>query len=73
MRPGDSDENSWPPSYHGTGSEEYFNSGWCQFDRKAVSGFVKVHPGDVIQVRDGSRDAEPGHTAASGAPPARCA
>ncbi len=39
------DETSWPPSYHGTGSEEYFNSGWCQFDRKAVSGFVTLRPG----------------------------
>jgi hypothetical protein len=35
-----SDEDGWPPSYHGTGSEEYFNSGWCQFDRKAMSGYV---------------------------------
>ena len=34
------DETGWPPRYHGTGSEEYFNSGWCRFDRKAVSGFV---------------------------------
>jgi hypothetical protein len=40
-----SDENGWPPSYHGTGSEEYFNSGWGQFDRKAVSGFVTLRPG----------------------------
>jgi hypothetical protein len=40
-----SDEDAWPPSYHGTGSEEYFNSGWCQFDRKAVSGFVTLRPG----------------------------
>lgn len=39
------DEAAWPPSYHGTGSEEYFNSGWCKFDRKAVSGYVAVHPG----------------------------
>jgi hypothetical protein len=39
------DENSWPPSYHGTGSEEYFNSGWCQFDRKALSGFAGLRPG----------------------------
>ncbi len=39
------DETDWPPSYHGTGSEEYFNSGWCQFDRKAVSGFVMLRPG----------------------------
>jgi hypothetical protein len=41
------DEDGWPPSYHGTGSEEYFNSGWCSFDRKAVSGFIKTHPGEV--------------------------
>jgi hypothetical protein len=40
-----SDEDGWPPSYHGTGSEEYFNSGWCRFDRKAVSGFVAERPG----------------------------
>ncbi len=39
------DEDIWPPSYHGTGSEEYFNSGWGQFDRKAVSGFVQLRPG----------------------------
>ncbi|MHB8863372.1 MAG: glycoside hydrolase family 172 protein [Pirellulaceae bacterium] len=39
------DEDGWPPSYHGTGSEEYFNSGWCQFDRKAISGFVMLRPG----------------------------
>jgi hypothetical protein len=39
------DEDGWPPSYHGTGSEEYFNSGWGQFDRKAVSGFVMLRPG----------------------------
>ena len=39
------DENGWPPSYHGTGSEEYFNGGWGQFDRKAVSGFVMLRPG----------------------------
>jgi hypothetical protein len=40
-----SDETGWPPSYHGTGSEEYFNSGWCKFDRKAVSGYVTTRPG----------------------------
>ncbi len=43
------DETGWPPSYHGTGSEEYFNSGWCMFDRKAVSGYVAVHPGHPTQ------------------------
>jgi hypothetical protein len=32
-------------SDHGTGSEKYFNSGWCRFDRKAVSGFVTLRPG----------------------------
>ncbi len=40
-----SDENRWPPSYHGTGSEEYFQGGGGQFDRKAVSGFVTGRPG----------------------------
>lgn len=40
------DENGWPPSYHGTGSEEYFNSGWGKFDRKAVSGYATIHPGE---------------------------
>ena len=39
------DEDAWPPSYHGTGTEEYFNSGWGMFDRKAVSGFVSLRPG----------------------------
>jgi hypothetical protein len=39
------DQEAWPPDYHGTGSEEYFNSGWCRFDRKAVSGFVTLRPG----------------------------
>ena len=42
------DESGWPPSYHGTGSEEYFNSGWCQFDRKAVSGFATLRPGHPV-------------------------
>lgn len=41
------DEEGFPPSYHGTGTEEYFNSGWCFFDRKAISGFVKMQPGNV--------------------------
>jgi hypothetical protein len=44
-----SDETAWPPGYHGTGSEEYFNSGWCLFDRKAVSGYVAVHPAHPTQ------------------------
>jgi hypothetical protein len=42
-----SDEASFPPSYHGTGSEEYFNSGWGNFDRKAISGFITKRPGNV--------------------------
>jgi hypothetical protein len=41
------DEQGWPPSYHGTGTEEYFNSGWTLFDRRAVSGYVKMRPGPV--------------------------
>jgi hypothetical protein len=43
------DDAGWPPRYHGTGSEEYFNSGWCLFDRKAISGYVAVHPGHPTQ------------------------
>ncbi len=43
-----SDENGWPPNYHGTGTEEYFNSGWCDFDRKAISGYIKKRPGNVL-------------------------
>lgn len=44
-----SDENGWPPGYHGTGTEEYFNSGWGDFDRKAISGYVhKKIPGNVL-------------------------
>jgi len=41
------DEQDWPPSYHGTGTEEYFNSGWTMFERSAISGFVSVRPGPV--------------------------
>jgi hypothetical protein len=31
-----SDESGFPPGYHGTGTEEYYNSGWCWFDNKAI-------------------------------------
>jgi hypothetical protein len=41
------DEEGFPPSYHGTGTEEYFNSGWGYFDRKAISGYIKMRPGNV--------------------------
>jgi len=42
-----SDESGFPPSYHGTGTEEYYNSGWCWFDNKAVSGFITQKPANV--------------------------
>lgn len=42
------DESGWPPSYHGTGTEEYFNSGWGDFDRKAISGYIKKVPGNAL-------------------------
>ncbi len=42
-----SDESGFPPRYHGTGTEEYYNSGWCWFDRKAVSGFITQKPANV--------------------------
>ena len=57
-----SDEQGWPPSYHGVGGECFFNGGWSYFDRKAASGFVAVMPGhptlyvyflnDAVQFRD---------------------
>lgn len=53
------DEDGWPPGYHGTGSEEYFNSGWCLFDRKAVSGSVAVHPGHPTEYSFHLNDAFP--------------
>ena len=46
------DEDSWPPSYHGTGTEEYFNSGWGWFERTANSGFVRY--GELGQVWPGN-------------------
>lgn len=42
------DENTWPPSYHGTGTEEYFNSGWGEFDRKAATGYIKKGTGNIL-------------------------
>ena len=42
-----SDESGFPPGYHGTGTEEYYNSGWCWFDRKAISGFITQQPANV--------------------------
>ena len=42
-----SDETDFPPRYHGTGTEEYYNSGWGYFDRKAVSGFITTLPANV--------------------------
>jgi len=54
-----SDETAWPPSYHGTGSEEYFNSGWMFLVRKAVSGYVSVRPGPVAAYSFHLNDAFP--------------
>lgn len=42
-----SDESGFPPGYHGTGTEEYYNSGWCWFDKKAISGFITQKPANV--------------------------
>ena len=41
------DEEGWPPGYHGTGTEEYFNGGFKVFDRTAVSGYIKTRPGPI--------------------------
>lgn len=41
------DDDTWPPRYHGTGTEEYFNSGWERFDRQATAGFITFQPAPV--------------------------
>jgi hypothetical protein len=41
----DQDFAEWPPSYHGTGTEEFFDSGWTVFDRKPLAGEIKSRPG----------------------------
>jgi hypothetical protein len=38
---------SWPPRYQGSSADTYFNCSGQKFDRKAVSGYLKVRPGDV--------------------------
>lgn len=38
---------AWPPSYHGTGTEEFYDGGWTRFDRRPLSGAVKQRPGLV--------------------------
>jgi len=43
----DQDRAEWPPQYHGTGTEEFYDGGWTVFDRKALSGAVKQRPGPV--------------------------
>jgi hypothetical protein len=43
----DLDLDAWPPSYHGTGTEEFFYGGWTAFDRLPLSGAVRLHPGLV--------------------------
>ncbi len=32
------DRKPYPPSLHGTGTEEYFDSGWCKFGRSPFAG-----------------------------------
>jgi hypothetical protein len=39
--------DAWPPRYHGTGTEEFFDAGWTRFDRKALVGAIKQRPGLV--------------------------
>ncbi|MFV8752853.1 DUF2961 domain-containing protein [Nannocystaceae bacterium ST9] len=43
----DREVESWPPTYHGTGTEEFFDSGWTQFDRKPLAGLIRDRPGRV--------------------------
>ena len=39
--------DQWPPRYHGTGTEEFYDGGWTSFNRKALSGAIKHRPGRV--------------------------
>ena len=43
----DAEPDTWPPTFHGTGTEEYFNGGWRGFNALAVSGFVPLAPEQV--------------------------
>lgn len=43
----DQDFAEWPPTYHGTGTEEFFDGGWTVFDRKPLAGGIKSRPGLV--------------------------
>jgi hypothetical protein len=37
--------DDWPPRYHGSGTEEFYDGGWTRFDRKALAGVIKPRPG----------------------------
>ena len=37
------DEDSWPPSLHGTGSEDYFNHAWGMQDNAFLMNGSAVH------------------------------
>jgi hypothetical protein len=39
--------DEWPPRYHGSGTEEFYDGGWTKFDRKALAGAIKQTPGLV--------------------------
>lgn len=41
------DDDSWPPSIHGTGTEDYFNHAWGMQRRHAPYHGAIVHEGDV--------------------------
>ncbi len=37
--------DQWPPRYHGSGTEEFYDGGWTWFNRKALAGAIKPRPG----------------------------
>ena len=49
------DDDSWPPSLHGTGTEDYFNHAWCMQDKKDLYNGSAVHdsvvPGYQVSYR----------------------
>lgn len=42
------DEDTWPPSLHGTGSEDYFTQAWGMHDKGFLYGGVSIHEFDEL-------------------------
>ncbi|OGP59566.1 MAG: hypothetical protein A2V67_06360 [Deltaproteobacteria bacterium RBG_13_61_14] len=51
------DDESWPPAFHGTGTEDYFDGAWSEFGRSPFTGALvkdslgKSHAGKTMAFR----------------------